>query len=212
MEVFSNLLKVKRSKKLIFSRPDYCYEEITRYDRSLVNGVDFDIVLIPKIDPDLGYGVDAAASACYLDGEDHRPIMGFVLLRQNYGYKKRNAQEFLTMLLLHEITHVLVFTNFLFNYFQYHDVTTTKTVNGVTRTLIQTPKVLEAAAQHFGCSSIDGIELENQGGEGSVGSHWEARIMLGDYMISTDYPEIVISDISLALFEDSGWYEVNYYT
>ena len=36
--------------------------------------------------------------------------------------------------------------------------------------------------------------------------------MLGDYMISTDYPEIVISDITLALFEDSGWYEVNYYT
>jgi hypothetical protein len=36
--------------------------------------------------------------------------------------------------------------------------------------------------------------------------------MLGDYMISTDYPEIVISDISLALFEDSGWYKVNYYT
>ena len=211
LEVFSNLLKVKRSKKLIFSRPDYCYE-ITRYDRSLVNGVDFDIVLIPIIDPDLGDGVDAAASACYLDGEDHRPVIGYVLLNQNYVYQKRNAQEFLTMLLLHEITHVLVFSNFLFNYFQYHDVTTTKTVNGVTRTLIRTPKVLEAAAQHFGCSSIDGIELENQGGKGSVGSHWEARIMLGDYMISTDYPEIVISDISLALFEDSGWYKVNYYT
>jgi len=57
-----------------------------------------------------------------------------------------------------------------------------------------------------------GVELENQGGEGSAGAHWEARIMLGDYMISTDYPEIIISDISLALFEDSGWYEVNYYT
>ena len=36
--------------------------------------------------------------------------------------------------------------------------------------------------------------------------------MLGDYMISTDYPEIVISEISLALLEDSGWYYVNYYT
>jgi hypothetical protein len=36
--------------------------------------------------------------------------------------------------------------------------------------------------------------------------------MLGDYMISSDYPEIVISDITLALFEDSGWYSVNYYT
>jgi len=31
-------------------------------------------------------------------------------------------------------------------------------------------------------------------------------------MIATDYPEIVISDISLAVFEDSGFYKVNYYT
>ena len=31
-------------------------------------------------------------------------------------------------------------------------------------------------------------------------------------MISTDYNELVVSDISLAIFEDSGWYEVNYYT
>jgi hypothetical protein len=54
--------------------------------------------------------------------------------------------------------------------------------------------------------------LEDQGGEGSIGSHWEARYMLGDYMISIDYNEIVISDITLALFEDTGFYKVNYYT
>ena len=212
LDVFSNLLKVKRSGKLSISNPKDCTDEITTYDRSIVSGVDNDIILVPIIDPTLEDGVDAAASSCYLTSSEKRPIMGFVLLNQNYAYKKNNAQEFLTMLLLHEITHVLVFSDSLFEYFQYYDVTTTKRVNGITRTLIQTPKVIEVAAQHFGCNSIDGIELENQGGEGSAGSHWEARIMLGDYMISTDYPEIVISDISLALFEDSGWYKVNYYT
>ena len=31
-------------------------------------------------------------------------------------------------------------------------------------------------------------------------------------MISTDYMDTVISDITLALFEDSGFYQVNYYT
>ena len=31
-------------------------------------------------------------------------------------------------------------------------------------------------------------------------------------MISTDYDEFVISDITLALFQDSGWYKVNYYS
>jgi hypothetical protein len=36
--------------------------------------------------------------------------------------------------------------------------------------------------------------------------------MLGDYMISTDFPDAAISDITLALFEDSGFYKVNYYS
>jgi hypothetical protein len=31
-------------------------------------------------------------------------------------------------------------------------------------------------------------------------------------MIGTSYGEVVISDMTLALFEDSGWYTVNYYT
>ena len=211
IKVFSELLKVKRSGRISINNPAGCSRKITRYDSSITTGVDYDIILIPIIDPTLEDGVDAAASACYLSS-DNRPIMGYVLLNQNYSYKKTNAQQFLTMLLLHEITHVLVFSDDLFDYFQYSDVTTTQTINGISRTLIQTPKVLSIASQHFGCSSITGIELENQGGEGSAGSHWEARIMLGDYMISTDYPEIVISDISLALFEDSGWYQVNYYT
>ena len=34
--------------------------------------------------------------------------------------------------------------------------------------------------------------------------------MLGDYMISIYYDEIVISEISIALLEDAGWYNVNY--
>ena len=50
------------------------------------------------------------------------------------------------------------------------------------------------------------------GGEGSAGSHWESRYMLGDYMISTDFPDAAMSDITLALFEDTGLYRVNYYS
>jgi hypothetical protein len=139
--------------------------------------------------------------------------MGFVLLNEKYSYTKNNAKDYLTMLLLHEISHVLVFSDSLYNLFNYKgNVTTTKIINGIERKLITTSKVKSIASQHFNCSSIVGVELENQGGNGSEGSHWEARVMLGDYMISTDYPEIVISDITLALFEDSGWYEVNYYT
>ena len=213
LKLFSELIKVKRSQKIVIPNPTKCYSLITDYNKNITIGVDYDIILYPIIDPTLDEGVEAAASSCFLNKEDKRPIMGFVLLNQNYSYNKVNAKDYLIMLLLHEITHILVFSNSLYELYQYSgNVTTTKIINGVNKTLIITSTVREVAAQHFGCSSITGIELESQGGYGSIGSHWEARIMLGDYMISTDYPEIVISDISLALFKDSGWYDVNYYS
>ena len=214
LKLFHELIKVKRTRKIRINDPKVCTESITDYNKIITTtGVDYDIILIPIIDRTLDIGIDAAAAACYIDENDKRPIMGFVLLNQYYSYNKINAKDYLIMLLLHEITHILVFSDSLFQYYQYSgDITTTKMVNGVKRTLLITSTVRNVAAEHFGCSSLTGIELENQGGEGSIGCHWEARVMLGDYMISTDYPEIVISDITLALFKDSGWYEVNYYS
>ena len=44
-------------------------------------------------------------------------------------------------------------------------------------------------------------------------SHWEARILLGEYMNSEPYtPEQAISEFTLSLLEDSGWYKINYFT
>ena len=114
--------------------------------------------------------------------------------------------------LLHEISHILAFSPKLVELFPNQPYSKKKIVNGEERTILITEKVVEHARKHFGCSSLEGVELENQGGKGSEGSHWESRIMLSDYMISTDYEDKVLSDISLAVFEDSGWYKVNYYT
>ena len=175
-----------------------------------------DIVLIPVILPQskLGENVLAAAGACLITTDaTKRPIAGMLLLGEGYDFSNDNADEYLHMLLLHEITHVLVFDNSLFPYY-YTNKQVYKEVNlrGEKKNIIVTPKVKEQARRHFGCDSLEGVEIESQGGAGSAGSHWEARTMLGDYMISTDYDDVVISDITLALFEDSGWYKANYYT
>ena len=34
------------------------------------------------------------------------------------------------------------------------------------RLLIKTPKVLEVARRHFACSTLEGVELEDDGGSG----------------------------------------------
>ena len=213
---FSKLLTVDGSSSIklpsnLFSTSDN-YIVRSEVKNIIEKKINADLILIPKV-YDLDESVDAAAYAMALGPTDHRPILGAILLRSSYNFTRTNAQNFLIMLLLHEITHVLGFSNSLFEYFQTNDtLTKTKTINGIQRTLFTGSTVIKHAKRHFGCDNIEGVELENQGGDGSVGSHWEARIMLGDYMISTDYQEIVISEISLALLEDSGWYGVNYYT
>lgn len=42
---------------------------------------------------------------------------------------------------------------------------------------ISTPRVAETARRYYNCSNITGVELENEGGPESKGSHWERRVL-----------------------------------
>ena len=80
-----------------------------------------------------------------------------------------------------------------------------------THKLIKTPKVLEVARKHFGCPTLAGVELEDDGGSGSAGSHWEKRQMFTEFMCANPSGfQNVKSSLTLALMEDSGWYKANY--
>lgn len=41
----------------------------------------------------------------------------------------------------------------------------------------------QAARDQFGCATLNGAELENDGGSGTAGSHWEERVFLGELMV-----------------------------
>ncbi len=214
---FQKYLKVKNPKTYEFTSNslngyelDFKPQDVTKLLNNELSAAD--VYLVPYISS-LEENVDAAAYPILVDPESNRPILGGVLLGTHFDFSIKNKDRFLTMLLLHEISHVLAFNDDLFPLFEgITEPIKIIAVNGLFRGLLKTPKVLEKARGHFGCPSLKGVELENQGGSGSAGSHWEARIMLGDYMASIDYPELVVSDITLAVFEDSGWYEVNYVT
>ncbi|TMW59427.1 hypothetical protein Poli38472_004496 [Pythium oligandrum] len=71
-----------------------------------------------------------------------------------------------------------------------------------------TPRVAAFVQSHFGCSSLTGAELENNE-EGCLGSHWEERIFEPEYMTPISSFRNVLSPLTLAFFEDSGWYKAN---
>eukprot|EP00659_Diplonema_papillatum_P009382 gene9382-14548_t len=93
----------------------------------------------------------------------------------------------------------------------------TKTINGTT--YIVTPRVKEEVRRHFYSANdgacpedLPGMAIEQDGGTGSKGSHWEKRLMGYEAMTATvsDDSVIVMSNITLAYFEDSGFYDPNY--
>jgi hypothetical protein len=96
-----------------------------------------------------------------------------------------------------------------------------RTVRGGVRVAeVVTSSVRQVARNHFDCQSLDGAELESgdlaYGEEEStsscIGDHWERRLFRIDLMnaiVDEATFSLRISPITLALFADSGWYQVD---
>ena len=156
----------------------------------------------------LPFDVIASAKPCYFDN-NIRPIFGRVNLRNTNDYKDEGKEKYFKFILLHEITHILVFHNYFFDKLGMGFY---KLIDDKNIFFINSSKVLKTARKHFNCESLTGLPLEDHGGEGTMNSHWEARYMIGDYMVGEAYYDSSISDITLALFEDTGFYQVEYYS
>ncbi|XP_017782298.1 PREDICTED: leishmanolysin-like peptidase [Nicrophorus vespilloides] len=76
--------------------------------------------------------------------------------------------------------------------------------------MIVTPQVVREVREYFNCSLLEGAELEDQGEEGTALTHWEKRVFENEAMTGTHTQNPVISRITLALMEDTGWYKANY--
>ena len=49
--------------------------------------------------------------------------------------------------------------------------------------MLSTPKLMETARSYYGCPNVQGMEVENDGQPGTIGSHWERTIMNNEIMI-----------------------------
>lgn len=219
--LYQSILYVRRLKSRLIIR-NCNYNGIIIPDYIIKEGVNSDIIIFIILSNYLNFGILAQASPCVLSSYDHRPISGVIEISfKSLNFTSQNWKTYLISILFHELSHIFVFSQTLFPYFwdkenrrsrKINEVLGSYIQNGVNRTIIITPNVVSSAKAHFNCSSLVGVELENQGSSGSIGSHWERRIMNGDYMIGSFYEEAYISEITLSLFEDSGWYTVEKYT
>jgi len=78
---------------------------------------------------------------------------------------------------------------------------------------IVTPKVATIARNQFNCQELNGAQLENQptGENSCTGDHWDERMYYPEALSGVISPTTnVLSPLTLALLEDSGWYRANY--
>ena len=154
----------------------------------------------------------ASAGAKFTDITTGQPIIGVVNINREIDYSLGNSFEYFQSTILHEFIHILGFSNYFFENY-YHNILNKKNQYDVQKAYLNSEKVVSVAKKYYNCDQIEGVELEDFGGDGTTGSHWEERILLGDIMNGVVYPEEqVISEFTLAVLEDSGYYKANYYT
>jgi len=121
----------------------------------------------------------------------------------------------LVMLGLHEMIHALGFTSTLYSsyvneyglrYGETGPVVDLEVPGSKIIRVMTSPRVVKFGQFHFGCPTMKGVELEDI----DFGSHWEERVA-GDELMSPLTTRVMpLSALTLALLQDSGWYQVNF--
>ena len=216
VEYIKKLIKVKPMQRKIQSikreQIDWNIGLDSNYDRDLENGISYDLVVVPVVNS----GDSMNCISLSRDTTTKRTTIAKILMPLNlFNANGQNGKFYIESQLLHEFTHILGFSIDSFQYFPggLNNTIKKQIFRGRERYFVITPKVVELAKQYYGCENLIGLELEDQDNSELPSPHWEARILLGEYMNLEQYkPEVVISDFTLALLQDSGWYQVYYYT
>ena len=96
-----------------------------------------DLIIWPFFE-DFDEGVIAAAAPCLIEYETMRPIGGILYINKKLDFNIQNAEIYMKNILIHEITHILVFHPFFF--YNLDLIGTRGSIN-----YISSPKVLEQA-------------------------------------------------------------------
>lgn len=231
-EKLPSLLQVRSVEKLSLpSRVERCGVDggvSIREEHQAPNGLEADLLIYVTSRPPTP-GVLGFAVPCFMESVYGRVVVAQINI----------APEVLDMSLsvrrgiaLHETMHVLGFSSFAFQNFRdengnkqdpndilkmYTKTHTSRdgTEHEQTFIMLTTRSLVERARKHFGCETLQGIDLEEFGSPGTVNSHWDKLILINELMIGSvswfnPSETWSLSEFTLAVLEDSGWYHVNY--
>jgi len=212
-------LKVIPMTSNIKIEPDFCGRNLTIPASASKEGYAADTVILVSVIDDPSAAFLARSWNCAFDPTTGRPTIGVIqynVIKIPLDNKDITLEVELSTT-LHEITHALGFSRKFYQKFINPDTLKpltghlfNKTVNGVETLVLDVPPLTQRLRAHFNCPTLEGAYLENQGGSGSFGAHFERRVFFNEFMTASRLKDRRISEFTLALLEGSGWYKPNY--
>lgn len=179
-----------------------------------------DLVIVVTSRPIADTRLLAHSQECASDVSSARPVLAILNVIPNIFGQLPETRE---LYILHELVHILGFNSAKFAQFRDENgnvrsnvVISQQNSAGNSIKKLTTPNLIAKAKEHFGCTqALDGIELEDHYDPYKTkDNHFEKRIFFNELMTGEftgspgDGP--VMSTMTLAVLQDSGWYNVNY--
>jgi len=176
---------------------------------------------------------DAPALASFLRASqyDLRPVQGYLVAHPpvipSIPQSFESEQNWYFMVMFHELIHILGMHSSYFGNWMNRDtgmpfgnsIPIAQYINeeysNRVHPILLTPQVRKATERQFGSSEFApgfpmGMEIENAGGPSMAGHHPKGRLFLHDLMVALPMPQVKLSDLTLSLIEDMGWYTTNF--
>eukprot|EP01017_Pseudomicrothorax_dubius_P032606 TRINITY_DN4285_c0_g1_i3.p1 TRINITY_DN4285_c0_g1~~TRINITY_DN4285_c0_g1_i3.p1 ORF type:complete len:358 (+),score=69.93 TRINITY_DN4285_c0_g1_i3:125-1198(+) len=213
---FASFIQVKNSGENLKLKEGQCID-VPIQSAYVNSGIDADLIVFVSATEEQSDLIAWAAVCQFGQQFGNRPIAGqlnFIakeLTTDIYSYSSMITTA------IHELFHIIVFSPDHFKHYIDQDgrpygeenVRKTVTVRGVQTEIVTLPKLVNWARSYFSCSTVEGIELENEGGSASKGSHWERRNFMNEMLTSSLTDSPALSELTLLLLESSGWYLVD---
>ncbi|KAL4486495.1 hypothetical protein ABPG72_018449 [Tetrahymena utriculariae] len=136
---------------------------------------------------------------CNLDPNPNVGRVNFNLSSMDINESSTQSFQDSFSVALHEIMHIL---GFIGSSVEYWINPNTGRPYG-----LEVDQIMKISRNYYGCPSIDGMYIENQGEGGSFGSHWERDLLGNEFMtVSAVYGYYTISTFTAALLLDTGYY------
>ena len=219
----------EETSQISISQNDITEEFFNTIDENLITGIRADLVILVRMkDIEETFPENCHEKQKILKTNNNgRPILGYIAIEEKKNLNRQidsdieYQKEFYSVFFLHQFTHILGFNRTFINNLSSHSIIIKdnqsfyRTSQEIKRSVIQSSKLTPKIKSYFKCENCNGnvLELEEINYCGDEYIHWDARILSGEYMIADIYvQEQVISEFTLAILDDLGFYKVNYFT